>query len=337
MPNPLRQLLVTAVLVCALSIAHALPPVTQEQAIQLVSYKVDALQNAHAELIPGKPPATYRVTGSTLGEPVEAMVDGQTARVLSIANSAGHVVYTWPGILAVGHRGTVSFAPENTIPAFNKAIELGADLLEMDVRETKDGHLVVMHDASVKRTTGQRGIVALMTLDEIRALDAGAWFGSEYKGTSVPTFAEALAAIKGRALPDIDFKAGTPQKLVDAVREAGLQGKVTLYCGNLDLMKQTVAIDPSFLTRPTVPTDEEALKTFFEDMNPSVVNMGWDDTSLAVVRTAHLAGKLAFVNAMGRGDNETLYVKAIEGGADYIQTDRLDLLLPALRKYGVHK
>ncbi|MBX7255408.1 MAG: glycerophosphodiester phosphodiesterase family protein [Candidatus Hydrogenedentes bacterium] len=337
MVKAMRRLSIVAAFAIAALNGWTLPPITPEEAVQLVSYKMDSLQNSKVERVADKTPVTYHVTCKAKGEQFEAVVDGQVARVLSITSGNGQAIYTWPGILAVGHRGTVTFAPENTIPAFNKAIELGADLLEMDVRETKDGHLVIMHDGTVKRTTGEKGAISQMTLGEIRKLDAGALFGPEFKGTRVPTFEEAMEAIKGRALPDIDFKMGTPRKVVEAVREAGLLGKVTLYCGNLETMKQTVAIDPGFLTRPTVPTEEKALKAFLKEINPSIVNMGWDDTSLSVVRTAHLAGKLAFVNAMGKEDNETLYVKAIEGGADYIQTDRLDLLLPALRKHGVHK
>ncbi|MFA6242315.1 MAG: glycerophosphodiester phosphodiesterase family protein [Candidatus Hydrogenedentales bacterium] len=337
MLKPVRRLFVVAFVSMAALCAMALPPITPEEAQQLVARQLDFNQGSTVELVPDKTPLTYRVIGKVKDETFEALVDGQVARVLSIFNQDGQPIYTWPGILAVGHRGTVTFAPENTIPAFNKAIELGADLLEMDVRETKDGHLVIMHDGTVKRTTGGPGAVSELTLEEIRKLDSGAKFGPEFKGTPVPTFAEAMAAIKGRALPDIDFKLGTPQKVVDAVKEAGLIGKVTLYCGNLDLMKATVAIDRGFLTRPTVPTDADALKAFLKEKNPDIVNMGWDETSLEVVRTAHLAGKLAFVNAMGSADNATLYEKAIEGGADYIQTDRLDLLLPVLRAHGVHK
>src|SRR5262249_841934 len=88
----------------------------------------------------------------------------------------------WAEILVVGHRGTRVHAPENTIPAFLKAIELGADLLEMDVRETRDGVLVIMHDADVARTTDGSGAVSGHTLAELKQLDAGSWFGPEWRG-----------------------------------------------------------------------------------------------------------------------------------------------------------
>ena len=90
-------------------------------------------------------------------------------------------------VIVVGHRGTKKFAPENTVAAFNKAIEMGARSIEMDVRATKDGEFVVMHDPFVNRTTNGRGLVSQMTLAEIRALDAGSWFGPEFAGERVPT------------------------------------------------------------------------------------------------------------------------------------------------------
>src|SRR5246500_1006729 len=84
-------------------------------------------------------------------------------------------------VVAIAHRGEHLHHPENTIPAFEEAIRLGADFIEVDVRTTSDGKLVLSHDATVDRCTNGHGEVAKMTFDEIRALDAGA-------GTKVPTF-----------------------------------------------------------------------------------------------------------------------------------------------------
>jgi len=106
----------------------------------------------------------------------------------------------------IGHRGNAAHAPENTLESFRQAIALGVDALEFDVRLTKDGEVVVFHDATVERTTGSPGAVATLTLAELRRLDAGATFrapgggGHPYRGRgiTVPTLAEVLAE-----LPDI--------------------------------------------------------------------------------------------------------------------------------------
>ncbi len=92
----------------------------------------------------------------------------------------------------IAHRGASHARPENTLPAFEHAIELGADLLEFDVRLTADGHAIIMHDASVERTTNGTGAVRSLTLDEIRKLDAGLKYGTLYKDIPVPTLDEVL-------------------------------------------------------------------------------------------------------------------------------------------------
>jgi len=92
------------------------------------------------------------------------------------------------------HRGDIEHAPESTIPAFLVAVDKGAHMLEFDVWMTLDGALILMHDGTVDRTTDGSGTIVRMTLDEIKAVDAGIKHGERYRGTRVPTLAEALAA-----------------------------------------------------------------------------------------------------------------------------------------------
>jgi len=91
------------------------------------------------------------------------------------------------------HRGASDECPENTLSAFRRAVELGAPSIELDVHETKDGELVVMHDETVDRTTRTKGRIAAMALAELRCLDCGAWKHARFKGEPIPTLAEALA------------------------------------------------------------------------------------------------------------------------------------------------
>ena len=108
--------------------------------------------------------------------------------------------------LIIGHRGASADAPENTLAAFNRAFELGADGIELDVTLTKDGIPVVIHDDRVDRTTNGRGLVKEMTLAQIKQLDAGAWFAEKYRGEKIPTLAETLTAICARGLVNIELK-----------------------------------------------------------------------------------------------------------------------------------
>jgi glycerophosphoryl diester phosphodiesterase len=140
----------------------------------------------------------------------------------------------WPVNLA--HRGASALAPENTIESFHLAAEAGAGGLELDVHMTLDGHIVVIHDATVDRTTNGTGAVSEMTLDELRRLDAGHNFSPDggptrpYRGRDVrvPTLEEVLEAFPAVAV-NIEIKASTPgieETVLGVLREANALGRV---------------------------------------------------------------------------------------------------------------
>lgn len=126
----------------------------------------------------------------------------------------GYVSPSTPEKLVIAHRGASAYAPEHTIAAYRLAIEHGSDFVEQDLQITKDGVLVCLHDETLERTTNvedvfpdravvhngvRRWYVADFTLEEVRRLDAGSWFGKHFQGERVPTFLEAIDIVKGRA------------------------------------------------------------------------------------------------------------------------------------------
>jgi glycerophosphoryl diester phosphodiesterase len=121
--------------------------------------------------------------------------------------------------LVVAHRGASQELPENTLDAFDRAVDLGAGAIEFDVRITLDGHAVVVHDATVDRTTEGSGAVGAMTLEEVRAL-AITWPDGLVE--RVPTLAEALALLSGRAAVDVEIKNIPGEPDFDAEREAAV-------------------------------------------------------------------------------------------------------------------
>ena len=327
-------------LLCTAALAQnpfpALPPITPLEAVHLAEGKVSGLATASVSRESRDAGVVYVVDGTVKEDGYRVIVDAGAARVLRVVKNS-EAVYEWPGITTIAHRGMVHLAPENTIAAFEEAIEWGADLIEIDIRETKDGRLVVMHDATVDRTTDGTGAVSDLTLNEIMQLDAGAWFGPEFKGQKVPTLDEALEAMKGRALPDLDFKAGTPEKLVETVRRHGLLGKLTLYCGDPDLFQRTLRISSEFIPRPSVRIGRPGLPLLIKEFNPPLVNIEWRELSENLIRDVHVSGRQTFVNLMGPNDNLFGMLAAIEAGADFIQSDRLDLLMPLLRSRGLQR
>jgi glycerophosphoryl diester phosphodiesterase len=141
--------------------------------------------------------------------------------------------------LVIAHRGDSAHRPENTLASFASALELGAGIIELDVQLTSDGHVVVLHDPTVNRTTDGRGAVKNMSLTEVRALSAGYpdRFGDRWRGERVPTLAEALALAQGRGRVMIEIKkdsvteddeGGIEALTVAAVRRQGLAEQVAL-------------------------------------------------------------------------------------------------------------
>ena len=133
--------------------------------------------------------------------------------------------------LCVAHRGASSYAPENTFAAFDKALELGVNHVELDVHFSRDGHLVVIHDDTLDRTTDGSGPVTGKTLAELRGLDAGAWFGPEHKGERIRSLAEVFERYKGRLHFHIEIKGKSESlasRTADMVRRFGLVDDVTI-------------------------------------------------------------------------------------------------------------
>jgi glycerophosphoryl diester phosphodiesterase len=108
--------------------------------------------------------------------------------------------------LVMGHRGAMGYAPENTMASFELAYKMGVDAVELDVHLSKDGHLVVIHDESVDRTTDGAGAVNHLTLSELRALDAGAKYDAQFAGQRIPTLEEVLVWADGKLPVIIECK-----------------------------------------------------------------------------------------------------------------------------------
>ena len=121
------------------------------------------------------------------------------------------------------HRGENGVFPENTIPGFQEAVRLGAAQVELDVRHTKDGRFVLMHDATVDRTTDGRGRVDALTFEEIRRLDAGIKKSERFAGTKVPTFEEALDCLPRNIWINVHTYTDKPETVARIIIEKNRQ------------------------------------------------------------------------------------------------------------------
>ncbi|KZE63797.1 glycerophosphodiester phosphodiesterase [Fictibacillus phosphorivorans] len=188
-------------------------------------------------------------------------------------------------VQTVAHRGAAGYAPENTMAAFHKGVEMKADYIEIDVQESKDGELVVIHDFTLDRTTNGTGYVKDRTLDEIRQLDAGSYFGEEFTGEKVPTFEEVLDEFRGKTGILIELKAtyyypGIEEKVAAAIKQRNMHlpahHKIIVQSFEFDSMQRMDKLLPKVpvgvLTSRATDLSEAKLNEFAsyaEFVNPS--------------------------------------------------------------------
>jgi len=134
--------------------------------------------------------------------------------------------------LIYAHRGASAYAPENTLAAFKLALDQGADGIELDAKLSADGEIVVIHDQTVERTTGTKGLVRNLTIAQLHIMDAGSWKSPIFKGEKIPTLAEVFIAVGGKMIINIELTNyqspfdGLPEKAVDLVRKFKIEDSV---------------------------------------------------------------------------------------------------------------
>lgn len=153
-------------------------------------------------------------------------------------------------LLIIGHRGAYKYPPENTLKSFHKAIELGADYTEFDVQQSKDGEIVIMHDEDTFRTTGFKGLIKNLTLNELKELDCG-------EGEKIPTLSELIKIAKGKIglLCEIKTK-GLEKKLVELLTDNNLLESTIIDSFYIDELLKIQELEPTLKLGLVVPIDE---------------------------------------------------------------------------------
>ncbi len=242
-------------------------------------------------------------------------------------------------VFMIAHRGAKKFAPENTIPAYEKAIEMGMDYIEMDVQTTKDGHLVMSHDWTVERMTDGRGKIGEMTLEQIKDLDAGVKFSSEFKGTRIPTFDEALKVCRKRVKVYLDLKGARVPSVIEALDRHRLIPDTVVYSWIGALMEiKRLRPDLAVMPGPDAWLRLPGLAALIVKTLPAeVIDSNIVDWTKERVDEVHEAGGLVFVDTLGAKDNREGMIEGIQMGVDGIDTDHPDVLLDVLDELGLRK
>jgi len=226
-------------------------------------------------------------------------------------------------IKVTGHRGAAGLEPENTLRSIRKAIDLGVDRVEVDVRVTRDGRLVVIHDETVDRTTNGHGYVKELTFNEIRKLDAG-------KGEKVPTLEEVLEITRGKVELQIELKVpeATDPTLRLIERESA-EEEVIITSFIHDLLRRVHEFNPKLRTGAlffNIEGDicEKALNVYSE-----AIHVYYRNVDAELVRHAH---EMGLEIEVWNPDEPKEMMRMIRLGVDSIGTNRPDILLNLLRK-----
>ncbi len=244
-------------------------------------------------------------------------------------------------VLVAAHRAAHNGYPENSISAIKHAINLGADIVELDVKTTKDGIPVLMHDGTIDRTTNGSGKLENYTLLELKTFRLKMQDGTLTDET-IPSFEEALQVVNGNIMVDIDLKTGNLEPIVKMVRKTGTEKQVFYFDNDYIALKEIRYLDKTSLLMPRAYSYEmadSALKLF----SPQLVHIDPSFYTIEVTNLIRTENARIWINALGEADEmirkgaiETAMNSLLLHGANIIQTDEPALILEYLRAKKLH-
>lgn len=218
------------------------------------------------------------------------------------------------------HRGNSSMAPENTLPAFESAIEHRADYIELDVQQTKDGVIVVMHDSNLKRISGENINIWDVTYEEIKDIDVGSWFHNDFSEVRLSTLEEVIKETKGKIKLNIELKPNGHEvdfekKVIDLIKEYRIEDDCVVASMNYDCLQRVKEYEPEIKTVYVMTVAYGSLLTL---EHADVYSIEASFITSKLVNDIHRHGKEIYAWTV---NNESNVQKMIDLGVDNIITD----------------
>jgi len=237
-------------------------------------------------------------------------------------------------ILISAHRGNTGWAPENTLATYKEALKVGVDFIEIDVRTSLDGKLVILHDGTLNRTTNGEGPLKNKSFVELREFSAGK--GSiEFDKERIPTLEEVCQLIsrwnfwhKKKTYIYVDCKDVAPAPLVEILVKYKLADESYFY-GNDSFLLSLKQVFPQARLMPSLRNKEE-IQSKIASLNPAAFDASFLSLTQEMVDEIHSKNIRVFTDLLGPLDTETNYKKATKLGVDLIQTDKPKLVLETL-------
>ena len=247
--------------------------------------------------------------------------------------------------LIISHRGANKYAPQNTAPAFESALEIGIDGFETDVHITKDGYVVICHNYTIDETSDGKGKISDMTLEELRQYDFGSYFSNSFKGTKILTIDEFLTLIENADVEVINIEIKPPKQketaivreTIKAVKEHGLFDKLLISSFSPDILREAKRIDKNCKTgflygpnSPTTPFVAWRICSYVKSLGCESVHPNFLFVNKKYIEKAHAAGLK--VNPW-TVDLPELIDNMIKWGADGIITNLPDVVGKMKKRY----
>jgi glycerophosphoryl diester phosphodiesterase len=265
-------------------------------------------------------------------------------------------------VVVISHRGDWRNYPENSIPAIDSAIRMGVDIMELDVKMTKDSVLVLCHDQTINRTTNGKGRVSDITYDSLMTFRLKRSHGVTTDTLRMPTLRQALLCCKDRVLVNVDHAYPYYKEIVALTEELGVTGQVLMKGkSSVDQVAEDMSrFESNLLYMPIIDINKPSGKNLFAEYQekkvvPLAYEVCWqqaDDDLKECVATIRQTGSKLWVNTIwaslcgGYGNDDDaafeaedpadVYGQYMEMGVSMIQTDRPDLLIGYLRSIGRH-
>ena len=240
--------------------------------------------------------------------------------------------------VVIAHRGDHTHAPENTLKAIRDAIDVGADYVEIDLRSTRDGELILMHDETVDRMTNLNGKVKELTWSTLAKARVTDKANPDFGTYPVPTFREALELCKGKIHIYLDFKDADVGTAWEMIKSAGMEKSLVVYINSELQYKPWRSIAPGvplMVSLPDSVNNEHQLRAFSKKVDAEILDGSYMDYTFDMVHEARLQNRAVWVDVQGKNESATVWRAALDLRLQGLQTDHPKELIEFLVSQGL--
>lgn len=239
--------------------------------------------------------------------------------------------------VAIAHRGDHTNAPENTLAAFQNAINVEADFVEIDLRTTKDNQLIIMHNENIEHMTGKNALVSDLLFDSLIAIKIREEKHSEWGFHAIPTFREVLKLCKGKINIYLDFKAANVAETFKQILEEGMENHVVVYINEPGQLNDWETIAPDMPLMISLPKEVKTKKEMFQlldDINIDILDGNYSEYNSETVAAAKEKNIPIWADIQSKDEGPENWKVALALGLSGLQTDHPKALIDYLVKKG---